>query len=604
MAKILGKYRSFEYEHIMKYGEVPEHYRKLLNFVYGANDKDGNPIPMDILASMLEIISYPRFIRNFVADTGATELEYGEPHKLIDKEILKTQFSKNLLDGMIKYNTIPYQLEPHTVVFLTPEVDVIDSTSAEFIMFRRSIMEQLNRTEQDIRIKRGSNLLFQRSLYILQKMKPFTIKDIEITYQQIFQKIAIDAIIRKATDIYIDPKPDRVNINFSIFNEMVRHTTYPFTRIETKNFVNSIIKECGIAADKIDWAAEGGRADYKMLDLGEMNGRYEGRVNVTITPIENVVSPVIRIHDTGRTMQKMQDLKINREPKEKLKEIVRNQNGLFIIAGGTGQGKSTTLYSCIDHMLETRPGDRIEEMSDPIEMQIDAISQLKLNTEEGLTFEGLSQSTTRRNPKIIFLGEINSDGSAEFAVDQAIKDLFLITTTHAGSASMIPARIQGLTLREPFIYKEFMNLIKGVAHQKMLKKACPHCCREVPVADIGKNNADILRAYDYTKKTVLREYPDPDCEVCEGRGYLVSSPVVCLEVLAITDTVRQKIFDAPGGIQDPRLAIELELRDQQMSGINDAFRYLKDNVVSFDMIYRGYSLFNLNEELILSQKRG
>ena len=202
----------------MKYGEVPEHYRKLLNFVYGANDKDGNPIPMDILASMLEIISYPRFIRNFVADTGATELEYGEPHKLIDKEILKTQFSKNLLDGMIKYNTIPYQLEPHTVVFLTPEVDVIDSTSAEFIMFRRSIMEQLNRTEQDIRIKRGSNLLFQQSLYILQKMKPFTIKDIEITYQQIFQKIAIDAIIRKATDIYIDPKPDRVNINFSIFN--------------------------------------------------------------------------------------------------------------------------------------------------------------------------------------------------------------------------------------------------------------------------------------------------------------------------------------------------------------------------------------------------
>lgn len=596
--QIIGKYRDIDFSYIKKYGEISEKYEEYLRDIYNQNHK---MIPMDILASMLEIISYPKWVKNYIIDSEANELEYGDARKLISPEILDMEFSENIKDGMIKYNIIPYQITEYEVTFLTPEIDVIEFDNPQFIMFRTAILQSLGDVTRSVRIKRGSNKLFMDALYMLEHLDPYNLYDIEITEKQLFQKIAIDAIIRQATDIYIDPKPNKLNIYFSIFNDKVPHTSLIFNKTQSKNFINSIIEECGVAAEKIDWAAEGGRKDFKMLDLGKFDGRYEGRINTTITPMEGIVSPVIRIHDTHRTMQPMEQLKITDESKSKLKAVMQNQNGLFLIAGGTGQGKSTTLYSCIDHLMKTRPQDRIEEMSDPIELQIDGISQLKLDTEMGLNWHDLSQSTTRRNPKIIFLGEINSYGSAEFAVDQAIKDLFLMSTVHAGSTSLIMPRIQGLTLDQPFIYREFVNLVKGLAHQKMLKMKCPHCSKEIPFSQLGADYKEILRAYDYNEPTVLVEDIDKDCKICNGVGYLVDKPAVCLEILVIDDFIREQLVK---NMENPKLTVDILLREKQSAGINDALRYLKKGLITFDMIYRRYELYNMNKELILSTRRG
>lgn len=598
MRSILGKYRDIDFSYIQKFGNISPQYEDFLRDIYNQNK---GTIPMDILASMLEIISYPKWVKNYVKEANAEKLEYGEARKLMSKEILDADFSKNILDGMIKYNIIPYRLSDYNVELLTPEVDAVDFDEPTFIMFRTSLIESLGDVTKEVVIRRGSNKLFMDALYILEGLEPYRLNDIEITEKQLFQKIAIDAVIRQATDVYIDPKQDRINISFSIFNEKVPHTTLMMNRIQIRNFVNAIIEECGEAADKIDWAAEGGRKDYKMLDLGKFNGRYEGRVNVTLTPLEGIVSPVIRIHDTNRTMQPMDQLRITNESKAELKNILRNQNGLFIIAGGTGQGKSTTLYSCIDHLMKHRAQDRIEEMSDPIEMQIDGISQLKLDLDKGLNWEALSQSTTRRNPKILFLGEINSSGSAEFAVDQAIKDLFVMSTTHAGTTSLILPRIQGLTLREPFLYKEFLNLMKGLAHQRMLKQRCPHCSKEIPTSNLGAMDKEILRAYGYNEESVWIEKPDTDCEICNGIGYLVDKPVVCLEILAVTDDIRERIVNHS---DNPQLEVDRILREKEMAGINDALRYLRKGIITYDMLFRRYELYNINKQLILDTKKG
>lgn len=598
MRNILGKYRDIDFRYIQKFGEISPLYEDFLSDIYNQNKR---VIPMDILAAMLEIISYPKWVKNYVEQAEAESLEYGEARKLMSKEILDASFSRNILDGMIKYNIVPYRLDDYRVELLTPEIDAVDFDEPTFIMFRTSLIESLGDVTKEVIIRRGSNKLFMDALYILQGLDPYSLNDIEITSKQLFQKIAIDAIIRQATDIYIDPKQDRINIYLSIFNEKVPHTTLIMNRIQTRNFVNAIIEECGEAADKIDWAAEGGRKDYKMLDLGKFDGRYEGRVNVTITPLEGIVSPVIRIHDTNRTMQPMEQLKITPEAKTELKNILRNQNGLFIIAGGTGQGKSTTLYSCIDHLMKYRAQDRIEEMSDPIEMQIDGISQLKLDMDKGLDWAGLSQSTTRRNPKILFLGEINSPGSAEFAVDQAIKDLFVMSTTHAGSTSLILPRIQGLTLREPFLYNEFLNLVKGLAHQKMLKEKCPHCSKKIPTSNLGAVDKEILAAYGFTDEEVWVERPDPDCEICNGIGYLVDKPAVCIEILAVTDDIRERIILNK---ENPQLEVDRILRENEMAGINDALRYLRKGIITYDMLYRRYELYNINKQLILDTKKG
>lgn len=584
--EILGTYRQFSFVEIEKYGSVDKKFEKILHSVYSENN---GLVPYDILASLMDIMSYDRFIRNYVKENNATELEYGEAEKLMDLNIMDAKYSENMLLQMVKYNIVPYQVSKYELIFITPDVAGTDINNQEFILFRRSLADFLRLTDKQERIKRCSNKLFNDCLMKLHRKPYYSEKDLIYTNEQKLTTIFIDAIIHQASDVYIDTKKDGINISFSIFNDMLHYRRYFMNHYERKDLINAVFKLAGDSPQKLEWPS--GIKDFAIKNLGDIeNGRYEGRVNVVNTV--NDPSPVIRIHDTRRTNQTLDKLALNAEPVAEIKKIIKNRSGIIVVAGAKGQGKSTTIYACLDTIQKDMPYSRIEEMSHPVEVQLDTISQLSLDENLKVEHAELKRASTRRNAKVNFIGEINDDATTDFVVNVAGQECLVITSIHSESASMVPMKVQGFTMEQPGLYIQFIELLKGIIHQVMLKRACPDCSYKTTVQQLEPEYQDILMTYGYDKNYVLRESHDPECPTCHGLGFLINKPVVCLDVLMVNEDIRDDIRENK---ENPRLIIEQRGRETGNTGVNDALRYLARDEVTFEMIYRSYQLQNMRE---------
>lgn len=591
MASIKGTFRQFTFAELEEYGGVNKLFYKLLMDVYAENKK---MIPLDMLAYIMDVMSYERFIRAYALKNNAKDLEYGAADKLMDLKIMDYKgFSSNMLDQMITYNTIPYQITDHEFIFLTPEVNLQKVDNKEFVLYRRTITNVLGESNKPERIKRGSNKLFSDCLAILRGESPVTEDDILITDEEKLNRILIEGVVKKASDVYIDTKKDGVDVSFSIFNDMLHFRRYRMDKTKRNNLVNAVFKLAGMAPAKLEWPS--GIKDFSIKNLGDIeNGRYEGRVNVVNTI--NHPSPVIRIHDTRRTSKTLDDLPFHEKQVQELKKIISNRSGIIVIGGAKGQGKSTTIYACLDTIRKERPYSRIEEMSNPVEVQLDGISQLSLNPDIKVGYDELKSASTRRNASVNYIGEINNPETTDFVVNVAGQECLVLTTIHSESVSMIPMKVQGLVMEQPGLYVQFVELLKGMCHQVMLKRACPDCTEVVPTSTLRPEYKDILAAYGYMEKQILIENRDKlvqqKCETCGGNGFLIDKPVVCLDVLMVDDEMKDLIRES---INNPRKVIEHEAMRRKKTGIHDALVHLSEGHVTFDMIYRGYQLQNMRE---------
>lgn len=403
------------------------------------------------------------------------------------------------------------------------------------------------------------------------------------------QKLILDGLIQGASDVHFYGSSRGLEVGYSILGSYLLAEPIPFSTNELLDFCNQIYTLCGVQPNTV---VEPKVRDYDMNDLGYLDG-YRGRVNILPNKYSSAVTIRILPPDMGSIP--FEKLNIRDSIKRELETIFMNKYGIILVAGATGSGKSTTLHSILEHLRIKKPEDRIETVEKPVEHELKGISQIALTESSPITIEDVAEALTRRNAQILNIGEINTERLVRFSVSSALQQLLVISTIHSYSASAIPDRVKGFCADDGLTYEQFLQCLKGIIHQTMLKEICPNCKRVVSLEDsefITNDMINVLEYYGYKEPTILISVKgNTECPMCHGKGHLIKKPIICVEVLQITNSIKRILQRKPSNMVSEFLSQTMLQRGT--TGVNDALNYLREGRLSWLDIWDGFSLINV-----------
>ena len=288
-------------------------------------------------------------------------------------------------------------------------------------------------------------------------MKTFDFAKVPIV--DIINEILVDASKKGASDIHFDPYEDHLLVRIRIDGILMDYATVPeayrdylITRIKT-------IAKMNITESRLpqDGAIKGTIEDID-LDL-----------RVSSLPVSTGEKIVIRILDYSRSMAGLNELGFSNENYKKVLEMVGVPNGIILVTGATGTGKSTTVYSILQHLNTS--ATNIITVEDPIEMDITGINQVQTNPKIGLTFATALRSILRQDPNIIMIGEIRDTETARIAVRASITGHLVLSTLHTNTALNTIERLIDMDVQRYLL----ASALEGVISQKLARQLCPHC---------------------------------------------------------------------------------------------------------------------------------
>jgi general secretion pathway protein E len=281
---------------------------------------------------------------------------------------------------------------------------------------------------------------------------------------------------------------------------------------------------------------------------------------------------VIRIFDSSILFREVADLGFDDEAYERYLEFVSRPNGLILVTGPTGSGKTTTLYSTLRYL--SSPEVNITTIEDPIEMVFEAFNQTAVHHKIGLDFAQSLRHILRQDPDIVMVGEIRDPETANQALQAALTGHLVLSTLHTTDSATSVTRLFELGLN-PYLVS---STLIGVVAQRLVRKVCDTCAAEVPLTAEQMAVLDIRLPPGGAKTLTVRE--GEGCVRCRGTGLFGRSAIY--ELLRITDSVR-------GLINDKADAPEI-LRAAQADGTvtlrEAAIRKLADGVTSFGEVVR------------------
>ena len=288
-------------------------------------------------------------------------------------------------------------------------------------------------------------------------MKTFDYDNVAIT--DIVNSIIIDAINNKSSDIHFNPTEDGIVIRIRIDGELRNYASVPayvkknmITRIKIlagMNITESRIPQDGAIKQKIQ---------DKDVDL-----------RVSSLPTNMGENIVIRILDYTMSSQGLETLGFNETNLKKLIKMIEEPNGIILVTGATGSGKSTTVYSILQKLNTI--DKNIITVEDPIEMNIPGVNQVQVMSDIGLTFAASLRSILRQDPDIIMIGEIRDDETARIAVRASITGHLVLSTIHTNSALNTIERLLDMNIERYLLG----TALTGIISQKLTKKLCPYC---------------------------------------------------------------------------------------------------------------------------------
>ena len=361
----------------------------------------------------------------------------------------------------------------------------------------------------------------------------------EITKSAPVAKI-VSVIIRHAveggaSDIHIEPLHAESRVRYRI--DGILHTSLVLPR----NVHNAIVARVKVMANlKIDETRipQDGRislvVDEKAIDF-----------RVSILPLVGSEKVVMRILDTTKGAPALLDLGFQGRQLNVVENNLKKTEGLFLVTGPTGSGKSTTLFSALD--ILNREGVNISTLEDPVEYQMKGVNQSQIRPEIGYTFSSGLRSFLRQDPDVIMVGEIRDEETAELAIHAALTGHMVLSTLHTNSAVGAIPRMIDMNV-EPFLLGSTMHTVIA---QRLARKICPHCKEKFNIPDgvlaeikaeisnIGEEYiSQIIKGFD-SKKLVF--YRGKGCPRCGNKGY--SGRVSVVEVLDINKKLKRLIFD-------------------------------------------------------------
>lgn len=333
-------------------------------------------------------------------------------------------------------------------------------------------------------------------------------------------RIIQEGIQRRASDIHLEPYQDHFRIRYridGILKEVFQHSLdiYPAAVARVKILSTLDITEKRVPQD--------GRFKTRI-------GDKEIDFRVSILPTFFGEKGVLRILDKANVRSGLDELGFSQRPVQIFKKAVQHPYGMILVTGPTGSGKSTTLYSILN-LLNT-PDRNLMTIEDPIEYQIEGITQTQVNPEIGLTFASGLRSLLRQSPDVILVGEIRDSETADIAVKAALTGHLVLSTLHTNSAAGAVTRLIDMGV-EPFLIASSIITIAG---QRLLRRICPQCKAPCPIpAETLKRIA--ASALEIKEKMSVK---GKGCNRCNETGYL--GRLGAIEVLPVDPEIREAIL--------------------------------------------------------------
>jgi len=326
-----------------------------------------------------------------------------------------------------------------------------------------------------------------------------------------------NALKKRASDIHIEPYQDRLVIKYRIDGALHEEFNFP-----KKN------QQAVIARLKIISSLD--ITESRLPQDGRFKVRFENReidFRVSSLPTHFGEKFVLRVLDKENLSTGLKALGFSDEPLKIFEEATKAPFGMIVVTGPTGSGKSTTLYSIINQT--NVPEKSIITIEDPIEYQIEGITQIHVNTEIGLTFANGLRSVLRQSPDIIMVGEIRDSETADIAIKASLTGELILSTLHTNTAVGAITRLVDMGI-EPFLLAS--SLVASTA-QRLVRKLCPKCKQDYEEDEKVLTNLKI--------ETKNRKFFMPKgCSYCNNTGY--RGRIAILEVLLLDDKIKEMII--------------------------------------------------------------
>ncbi|WP_165391514.1 GspE/PulE family protein [Fluviicoccus keumensis] len=337
-------------------------------------------------------------------------------------------------------------------------------------------------------------------------------KVLERPVVQLVQNLITEAVVGRASDIHIRPRQKSVDIFFRIDGQLVRQRSF------SRNLLSPIVTRLKIF---------GGMdiSEHRIPQDGRARIRFNNKeVDLRLSLMPGIYGEdvVIRLLDSQFAMQHLEDLGYEGDDAERIRHLLSRNNGMFLVTGPTGSGKSTTLYTALEHIRNETLN--IITVEDPVEYHIDGIAQIQINPQIGYTFAKALKHILRHDPDVIMLGEVRDQETAKMAVESALTGHLVLTTLHTNSAADTITRFLEIGVESYLL----SSTLLGVLAQRLVRTNCPHCLVE------DHPDPAIRRIMGVADDEVFHK--GAGCDFCKGRG--VKGRRAVYELLVMSQAIR------------------------------------------------------------------
>ena len=466
-----------------------------------------------------------------------------------------------------KHNLIPFQFhEKNPNVIKVAMSDPLDIRAMDDISIITGLqIERYVATPSDIaaaidRYYGNAEALRVAEQYTREREEQNKAKNVEAVDESNVQQAPIvkllgqiieQAVHKRASDIHIEPMENQVRIRFrvdGVLHEAMRHDISLHAALIARI---KIVSGLDISEKR---RPQDGRAT-SIVD------RQEYDIRVSILPTVYGEKVVMRLAQKKALTMDKRELGFPDDELAKFDKILSHPNGMILVTGPTGSGKSTTLYTALNEL--NGEGVNIITVEDPVEANVTGINQVQVNEKAGLTFSSALRSILRQDPDIIMIGEIRDQETAEIAVKASITGHLVVSTLHTNSSANTITRLADMGVENYLI----ADSVVGVIAQRLVRRVCPTCG---VVHEASPADAKTLGFKDLNRKIMLRYPGHKECVRCGGTGYY--GRIGIYEIMPITSDLRQAITRGESADELEAIALRHGMKTLRMSAVEYALK--------------------------------
>ena len=358
--------------------------------------------------------------------------------------------------------------------------------------------------------------------------------------------LLVEAHQNRASDIHLEPLESKFRVRFRIDGVLQEMPSPP------KKLQAAMVSRIKIMSGSMSIAEkrlpQDGRIQIKIGDKAI-------DLRVSTIPTVHGESVVMRILDKTSLMLGLPDLGFLSDDQTKFERQINLPDGIILVTGPTGSGKTTTLYGCLNYM--NKPDRKLITVEDPVEYQMSGINQVPVNASIGMTFPAALRAMLRQAPNIIMIGEIRDLETASIATNASLTGHLVLSTLHTNDAPSAVARLVDIGIK-PFLVS---TSVRAVIAQRLVRRLCPKCKQP---AELSEYEMNMLRldSGQLADSHVMRPV---GCELCRGKGY--KGRMGIFEIFVVDDEIRNMINNNASTIALRQRGRELGMRTLREDGV-------------------------------------